>query len=322
VYITCNKIRKLIEGKEPDPENEPKGQGVNKNTYFVTTSLTEPWVELDDCKPSLLKASRKIKYVFSGNLNKPIISNPWFNGKESDYLRCQIARISHNITIIPNIGKYKVNETDKRELEEPNDEIKDPNINESLQLNNWVHLKPSILNEGRLVHQERDPPEGMEAEEFKKQIIANDPFEPRLKPISSDENLKCPINNIKLPAWKISYCYDDKIYTNPDIIINTEDADSLKLDTTVSHTIVHLRNLTWPGAHVVRIKGQIQYYYFGWGMKYNDDILEDKFVFQAFPQILSENKDLPISIDPNIPEGEPQDVNDNNKDKDNDLDDQ
>ena len=286
------------EGKEPDPEVEARGSGVNKNSYFVTNNLSGPWVELDDCKPSLLKAARKIKYTFTGNLNRPVVSNPWFNGKESDLLRCQIARITHNMQIIPNVGKWKVGQ-EPRELEGPIDEARDPDTNECLNIKNWVHFSPSILKEGRTVHMEKEAPEGKDPDEFKKEIVSNDPFEPRLKSISNDTLIKCTIPNIKIPSWKLSYCYDDKIYTNQDIIINPEDEESLKKDTSISRVIINLRNLIWPGAHVIRMKGQIQYYYFGWGMKYSDDILEDKFVFQSFPKIQDENEDLPVGEEPN-----------------------
>jgi len=287
-----------IEGKVVDPELEPRGSGINKNSYFVANSLSGPWIELDDCRPSLLRASRKIKYLFTGNLNRPVVSNPWFDGKEADLLRCQIARISHNIQIIPE-GKWKVAQ-DLRELE-PVDEPREADTNECLMMKNWVHFQPSILKEGRLVHMEKEAPEGKDPEELKKEIIANDPFEPRLKSISNDSLIKCPIPNVRIPAWKLSYCYDDKIYTNQDIIINPEDPESLKKDTSISRVIIHLRNLIWPGAHVVKIKTQIHYIYFGWGMKYNDEILEDRFVFQSFPLIQKENVDLPIGEEPNQP---------------------
>lgn len=243
--------------------------------------------------------------MFTGDLTRPIVSNPWFNGKESDLLRCQIARISHHITIIPNVNNFKIGQ-DPREVE-PNEEASQPNINDCININNWVHQLPSILNEGRLVHLERDPGE-VDPEEFKKQIIAKDPFEPRLKRIVDDKPIKCPIPKIVIPSWKLSYCYDDKIYTNPNIIINPNDEESLKKDTSICNTIVYLKSLTWPGGHIVRMNKQNYYYYFGWGNKYNDDVLEDKFVFTAFPKIENESVDLPVGEEPNAP---PEEVDHN-----------
>jgi radial spoke head protein 4A len=243
----------------------------------------------------MLKASRKIKVIFSGDLSKPIVNNPWFNGKESDLLRCQIARIRQNITIIPNVNNHKV-VPDSRDIE-PNEDAPLVNINDCLNIRNWVHFLPGILKEGRTVHEEKEAPEGVEPEDFKKQILANDPFDPRLKSISDDGPVKCPIPNIIIPAWKLSYTYDDKIYTNPHIIQNPD--DEVKKDNSVNNTIVFLRSLIWPGAYVVRIKNQVQYYYFGWGNKYNDDVLEDKFVFTSFPKIQTEVPDLPTGDEPN-----------------------
>ena len=71
-----------------------KNDGVNRDVYYVTNNLSEPWVELPDVKPSQIIASRKIRYIFTGNLKRPIYSNPQFNGQEQHYLICQIARIS------------------------------------------------------------------------------------------------------------------------------------------------------------------------------------------------------------------------------------
>lgn len=299
------------EGKEPDPEIEPRGQGVNTKSYFVSNELTGPWFELEDVKPNLLRASRQIKYQFTGHLNRQVVSNPWFPGKESDLLRCQIARISHNINIIPNVGKWKVGQ--ERELEGPIEEAKEADINDCLQLKNWVHFSPSILKVGRTVHLEKEAPEGKDPEEFKKEIILQDPFEKRLKPISEDSLIKCSIPLVRINAWKLSYCYDDKIYTNQDIVINPEDEESLKKDNSINRTIVHIRSLVWPGGNVFRLKNQIYSFYFGWGVKYSDEILEDKFVFQTFPLIQKENKDLLIGEEPNEPQ-QVKEVNENNMD--------
>ena len=49
-----------------------KEDGINRNVFYVTNNLTEKWVELPDVKPSQIKLSRKIKYIFTGNLNRKI----------------------------------------------------------------------------------------------------------------------------------------------------------------------------------------------------------------------------------------------------------
>lgn len=168
-------------------------------------------------------------------------------------------------------------------------------------MKNWCHSKPSILNQGRVVRLDPEAPDGEDPDKFKLMLDAKDPYLPRFKPISEDSYIKCSIPSLKIPSWKLSYCYDDKIYVNPDIIVNMEEEEANRANPNVSYSIIHLRNLVWPGAHVIRLKGQIHYYYFGWGMKYSDDIMEDKFVFQSFPKIEEENEDLPIGAEPNFP---------------------
>lgn len=56
---------------------------------------------------------------------------------------------------------------------------------------------------------DRETPEGMEDEDFKKQIENADPFEPRLKPVSNDKNVKGG-----LPAWTVKLCGDIDTFAN------------------------------------------------------------------------------------------------------------
>ena len=50
--------------------------------------------------------------------------------------------------------------------------------------NAWVHFTPNILKCNRLGHMEVEPAEDEDPEVLKAKIIAADPFEKRLKPIS------------------------------------------------------------------------------------------------------------------------------------------
>jgi radial spoke head protein 4A len=45
----------------------------------------------------------------TGNLEREIITNPFFFGKEKHYLRAQIARIYHGTTVVAN-GMFKLGE--------------------------------------------------------------------------------------------------------------------------------------------------------------------------------------------------------------------
>lgn len=274
--------------------------GVNKNAFFVTNDLTTDWVELPDIKPSQLKAARNIRYVFTGNLNRIIITNPHFAGTEKEYLRCQIARISHGANIIPSTNHYKIADPDQpfRPLEK-NDEAKPLKINELLNLKNWIHFLPGILKEGRISHY-IEVPEGVDdPEDYRKKYIERDPFDKRIKPIGDDQNLLSSINNIKLPAWKIQYLYDDKVYTDPGIKLNPEEEE--QKDNTKNFVLVCIKSLRWPGSYTVRFKNENYSFYFGLGQKFADYTLGEKFVYQSFPVLPKDVDDIEDYPEPNSP---------------------
>lgn len=261
-------------------------------------------------RPSLLRAARKIRYTFTGNLKRQIISNPHFNGTEKDYLRCQIARISFNTNIIPSTNHFKVPEPEApyKPLEK-NEEAKPLKINDLLNLKNWIHFQPSILKEGRINHFEREVPEGVEnPEEFRKAYQAKDPFDKRMKSISDDQPLPSSVPNIRLPAWKMQYVYDDKIYINPNIKLNPEEEDpNNQKDNTANYTIVCIRSLRWPGAHLIRYRNENYNVYFGWGHKFADTLMGEKFVYEDFPEIPYDIEDKEDAAEPQEPveEGKP-----------------
>lgn len=75
------------ESVEKPANMEARGQGVNTFAYWVTNSPTEPWILLPDLTPEDIKASREIKFKLSGNLEKSIITNPYYHKTEKNYLR-------------------------------------------------------------------------------------------------------------------------------------------------------------------------------------------------------------------------------------------
>ena len=68
------------EAGELPPNVEPKGTGVNKFNYWVSSCLTGDWTELPVVTPEQIQISRRLKYMFTGNLSTPILSNPLFPG--------------------------------------------------------------------------------------------------------------------------------------------------------------------------------------------------------------------------------------------------
>lgn len=118
--------------------------------YWVTDHILQDWVQLPDVKPEHIQAAKLIKYIFTGELNASIQSNPPFPGKERHLLRAQIARITHATCIIPK-GLIEVDEESQKDkyaeefsLPGSPDELK------SLEI--WAHRHKQILQAGRLTH--------------------------------------------------------------------------------------------------------------------------------------------------------------------------
>lgn len=177
---------------------EPRGSGVNTYVYWVSDSSLGEWTQLPDLDPKDISAARSIKVLFSGDLERKIITNPFFFGQEKHYLRAQIARIAHGTTVVPN-GIYKlgepeeegafVKEIEPKDPENEDDAFKQPETEDQSALSNWVHHPKSILDNNKTDHQEPVLEEGDEREpaEVLKEIIKKDPFENRLKPITEDD---------------------------------------------------------------------------------------------------------------------------------------
>ena len=83
------------------PDFEVRGTGVNTYGYWVANSPMGPWTALEDLNPSDLGAARTIKAHFTGDLDRDIITNPFYFRKEKHFLRAQIARITMTTTLVP-----------------------------------------------------------------------------------------------------------------------------------------------------------------------------------------------------------------------------
>ena len=103
------------EGDEKPADFEANGTGINKYTYWVSHSSFSEWKKLPDISPSDMAAARKIKVLFTGDLERTIFTNPFFFGKEKHYLRAQISRIVHSTTLCPK-DISKLDEENPREI--------------------------------------------------------------------------------------------------------------------------------------------------------------------------------------------------------------
>ena len=101
----------MPEDQRPDG-GEARGSGVNEYSYWVTNEAKGPWQALPDLEPQDLEAARQIKVCFTGNLDREIVTNPFYFRQEKHYLRAQISRIHHASKLVP-AGRYRV--TDRGE---------------------------------------------------------------------------------------------------------------------------------------------------------------------------------------------------------------
>lgn len=238
------------EDGELPPNVETRGSGVNKLNYWVTNDPLEPWIELPILHPKHIVQSRRIKHIFTGNLEADVISNPAFPGKEKHLLKCQIVRIAHSTTLVPK-GLYKVKEDDPRDVEDEEEgKAQLPAPNDIASLENWLHNTPAILKEGRLVHFEVEVPEDQDKEVFMKKIVDKDPFEDRLKPLSKDKPLAGAAK-----AWSIRVLGDTRYYANRD------KKEAINLG------IVAIKSQIWPGSVTLYSSKQWTSFYLGYGFK-------------------------------------------------------
>ena len=255
-YYVAEGTLEAGEGDEGAGESsEPRGTGVNKFAYWVCNCPTEnKWVALPDLSPADLAAARSIKVHLTGDLERKIVTNPFFFKREKNFLRAQIARIAQSTTLVPK-GVYRLNEDDKNVIEENQPEegpIPVPSTKAMAKAENWVHYTKSILKCNRTTHLEVEPADDQDPEVLKAKIEAADPSEPLLKPITDDCKVKGGAK-----SWVIRAYGDQTIYgaSNPAV----PDLD---------YGCVVARSVVWPGAFSFFKDGRWSQVYLGDGLKY------------------------------------------------------
>jgi len=251
------------EEKEHEPDFEPKGTGVNRYTYFVASNSLSQWSKLPDLEPSMIKASRMIKMLFTGNLTRQIYTNPFFEGQEQHYLRAQIARIVHSTTLIPKGLMRPVEDSETREIEEntPEEgEIQMPSTCEMKDMSKWVHANKNILKNGTTSLKQPEAPEGEEWDEDRtnqemKNLLEADPYAPLLSPLSDDKKIQVS-KTLQQPCWCVNIMGDA-----------TEYASEVSKKP-VSNGVVVVRSLQWPGSYSFYNNSVFQQLYVGNGHKY------------------------------------------------------
>mmetsp|Transcript_24754 Transcript_24754/g.30940 ORF Transcript_24754/g.30940 Transcript_24754/m.30940 type:complete len:240 (+) Transcript_24754:768-1487(+) len=230
-----------------------------------------------------------IKVCFSGNLDRVIVTNPFYFKQEKFYLRAQIARIHHATKLVPT-GRHKITEREeKSELpfeveantpEEPEQPFPAPTTEQMSKKASWVHYSKSILNNNKTSHTLGEEVEDRDKEVDR--VLGADPYELRLKPITQDKACKG-----NYPAWILRTYGDSMKYAmaNP--------AHGAK-----QYSVVVVKSTVWPGALSYFWQGQWGELYMGDGQKHEDITY---FPVQP-PQIMSDPDERSMVDEPNPPQ--------------------
>jgi radial spoke head protein 4A len=255
------------EGAEGEEPPDMKAVMYSFFAYYVTTDLCEGWTKLPELKPREVQVAREIKKVFSGDLKAPVITHPYFEGKEENLLRAQIALISADTVLTVN-GMYKNDDSDPPHLVRPIADNLAEGFNplewgadlrgEALKKPEaWVHAQPHILISGLTFNEElpEEAPEKDNVEEYEKYL--------KLKAIHEMDpkrDLLRSIANDKL-SWTIKQAGDTTLYAPA---YGAQATEKPKLPWSQATTCV--RSLTWPGAVCVSRASQLLTLYVGYGL--------------------------------------------------------
>jgi hypothetical protein len=89
------------DGDQIGPGTEPMGTGVNKQDFWVTNDVFSAWKRLPTISPRDIRESRRIKHIFTGNLDAKIYSSPPFSNSEAHLLKAQLARMHISTNLFP-----------------------------------------------------------------------------------------------------------------------------------------------------------------------------------------------------------------------------
>jgi len=209
---------------------ETPGSGTNKYAYWVCSGPGAEPILLPDVKPEEIAIARRIQKYFTGDLSAHVSCYPEFPGRESSYLRAQIARIAATTTVCPT-GFFTVGE-DETCLEE----LEDISLPDDLSSpSSWAHRYPHLKMEGRCYSIQ--PPEGGEDTS---QEDVSEVSPPLLTGLEVDEDVD------GFPAWSPM---------------------SSSVVAGVKNRVMGLRNRLWPGAYAVASGQAFSNIYVGHGVK-------------------------------------------------------
>jgi len=245
----------------PEFDVEIRGEGANMFTYWVSAGGCAPWVRLPAARASHVVAARSIKHILTGNLDAPVLSMPWFPGKERHLLRAQIARISATCTLAAK-GWYEEDEEAGagkiKEVEAPTEAF--PGQEDLASDAGWCHRMPCLNKIGKCSYPDVDALTGAEliTEEQAKVISAQIEAEGDLKGILAGVDgdlgeVKPEGDEGNVVAWSYKVFGDKGMY-------KFGDADK-------SHQVTAARSNVWPGATTVAQGTKFANIYIGYATK-------------------------------------------------------
>jgi radial spoke head protein 4/6 len=303
-WIASGRLDKAEE-KVNDVNFEKRGQGVNKFVYWVSTNLLSDWIQLPDVRPEHIIAARKIRHVFTGDLNATFDSNPAFPGKERHLLRAQLARIFHATAIVPKDYYEPDLDEETKELKLTED-YEMPATADLASLENWVNLHPGLLKIGRSKHiydDDNPTPEEWSDEQTEKynEMKEADPEEEKFRAL----NEHAPMKGLEF-SWTSKIVGDQQQYNLPP-----------PKDGVTSYAVNVIRSLRWPGALTVAKSGKFLNFYVGFGMKKGDSSFQPT----EPPEVCADPDETEMQDEPTpkeAPEELPEEDTDKEEDKEED----
>lgn len=144
----------------------------------------------------------------------------------------------------------------------------------------WLHIKPSILKQGRVKHSDPPAEEGLEPEDLMKREIEKDPWEAMLKPIENDSKTRGG-----MPAWIIRSYNSKDDFANP----NPKPGQP-----PVNYGTVVVKSLWWPGSFTFYNNSQTFQVYSGDGQKHEP--LNAKY-YPVLPPVMMDDRDEKVCYD-------------------------
>jgi radial spoke head protein 4/6 len=323
VFVGCEESKDGVvkDSKGRSIPQEEGGSGANTYTYWVCNFIGQDWIPLPDVTPAQIVVSRKIKKLFSGDLKKKMSTYPPFPGREMEFLRAQIARVTASSTVFVD-GYLSLRKGEENEESEEEEAVVGPQVRrvdgfegveaalELKELEKWVHARSFLLKMGRVTNPPRrvsaEGDEGEEEEEAEDEAVVEaekellsavggeDGDEPIQSPSGGEEEDASEAQDAAIPSWIARVC-----------------------GSTVSDMeVCVVRSLRWPGAFSISAMNgrECTAIYVGDGMK------AEGFTPMLPPMVELEKAPMVPTVDPEAmlvgPDAGPEDDDDDDDDDD------